>query len=107
MVPHEIYVSLHEAILRVGAKPVFADIEEANYNLDARLVESLITERTKAIMPVHLFGQAVDMDTLMHLASHYDRCRDYLSFSGTTRGGNTLDRNTSLETGSFPLLIPP
>ena len=49
------------AVCRLGARPVFADIESATYNLEPHQVESKITNRTKAIMPVHLFGQCVEM----------------------------------------------
>lgn len=57
-----------EAISHVGATPVFVDIEEASFNLDLALVERAITRRTKAIIPVHLFGRPCDMDWLIELA---------------------------------------
>lgn len=57
-----------EAIAHVGATPVFIDIEPGTYNMDVSLVEAAITERTKAIMPVHIFGQCVDMEPLLALA---------------------------------------
>ena len=49
------------AVLRVGAKPVFVDIEEHTFNIDPDLVEQAVTPATKAIMPVHLFGQCAAM----------------------------------------------
>lgn len=55
-------------IHRVGAVPVFVDIDPATFNLIPELVEQAITPRTKAIMPVHLFGQAADMEPLMGIA---------------------------------------
>lgn len=55
------------AIARTGARPVFVDIDERTYNLNPGLVESAITERTKAIMPVHLYGQCAEMDRLLEL----------------------------------------
>jgi dTDP-4-amino-4,6-dideoxygalactose transaminase len=55
-------------ISRLGATPVFVDIEEDTYNIDARLLEKAITPKTKAIMPVHLFGQMADMDPIMNVA---------------------------------------
>ncbi len=61
-----------EVISLVGAKPVFVDIDPSTFNLDPTQLESLITERTKAIIPVHLFGQAVDMDAVMAVAQAYD-----------------------------------
>jgi dTDP-4-amino-4,6-dideoxygalactose transaminase len=57
-----------EAISHVGATPVFVDIEPDTLNLDVSLVEQEITSRTRAILPVHLFGQAADMDALVALA---------------------------------------
>jgi dTDP-4-amino-4,6-dideoxygalactose transaminase len=55
-------------ISAVGAKPVFVDIDAKTFNLDITQIESAITERTKAIIPVHLFGQPVDMTALMAIA---------------------------------------
>ncbi len=57
-----------ETISAVGAKPVFVDIEAATFNLDLERVAAAITPRTKAIIPVHLFGQPLDMTRLMALA---------------------------------------
>jgi dTDP-4-amino-4,6-dideoxygalactose transaminase len=55
-------------ILRVGARPVFVDIDPRTYNIDPNLLENAITSRTKAIVPVHLFGQMCDMDPIMRVA---------------------------------------
>ena len=56
------------AITRLGARPVFVDIDEQTYNLKPSLVADAITQRTKAIMPVHLYGQCAEMDPLIELA---------------------------------------
>jgi len=56
------------AIRRVGATPVFVDIEPASFNLDSEAVASVVTAKTRAIMPVHLFGQCVEMEPLWRLA---------------------------------------
>lgn len=61
-----------EAILYTGAKPVFVDIEPDTFNLDASQIEAQITEKTKAILPVHLFGQMADMEELSEIAKRYD-----------------------------------
>ena len=56
------------AITRLGARPVFVDIDERTYNIDPAQVENAITDRTKAIMPVHLYGQCADMNSLRELS---------------------------------------
>ncbi len=60
------------SVCRVGAKPVFVDIDPATYNLDPAQVENKITSRTRAIMPVHLFGQTADMESLWRIAERHD-----------------------------------
>jgi dTDP-4-amino-4,6-dideoxygalactose transaminase len=55
-------------IARLGARPVFVDIDERTFNLDPSLVAAALTEHTKAIMPVHLYGQCADMDPLIELS---------------------------------------
>ncbi|HEX9092828.1 MAG TPA: DegT/DnrJ/EryC1/StrS family aminotransferase [Coriobacteriia bacterium] len=60
-----------EAIVHAGATPVFVDIEPGTYNMDVAKVEAAITPSTKAIMPVHIFGQCVDMDALNALAGEH------------------------------------
>jgi dTDP-4-amino-4,6-dideoxygalactose transaminase len=59
-------------IHRVGAKPVFVDIDRDTYNIDPNLICSAITPRTKAIMPVHIFGQPADMDSIMDIARKHN-----------------------------------
>lgn len=60
------------SIVRVGATPVFVDIDPDTFNIDPQLIEAAITKKTKAIMPVHLFGQMADMDPIMVLAKKYN-----------------------------------
>jgi len=59
------------SIARVGAKPVFVDIDPESYNIDTVKIEQAITDKTKAILPVHLFGQMADMEPIMKLAASY------------------------------------
>ena len=56
------------SIVRLGANPVFVDINPTTFNIDPKQIDSTITSRTRAIIPVHLFGQMTDMDPLMELA---------------------------------------
>lgn len=60
------------SIARVGAKAVFVDIDPLTYNIDPAKIEAAITPKTKAIMPVHLFGQMVDMDPIMAIAKAHN-----------------------------------
>jgi dTDP-4-amino-4,6-dideoxygalactose transaminase len=61
-----------EVISGVGATPVFVDIDAATFNMDVDRIEAAITEKTKAIMPVHIFGQPVDMTRLMAIANQHN-----------------------------------
>ncbi len=65
------FVSSLEVILQAGAKPVLVDIEPEGFMLDPRLVEGAVTERTRAIMPVHLFGQLADVESLGNIAESH------------------------------------
>jgi len=72
IVPSMTFVASVNPILYVGATPVFIDITEDTWVMDANQIESLITEKTKAIIPVHLYGNMVDMEPLMQIANKYN-----------------------------------
>lgn len=66
------FAATANSILYTGAKPVFADIDPQTYNLDPKRIEEVITEKTKAIMPVHLYGQPADMDPIKKIAEEHN-----------------------------------
>jgi dTDP-4-amino-4,6-dideoxygalactose transaminase len=66
------FIATAEAISQTGARPVFVDIDPKTYTIDPRLVEDAITDRTKAIIPVHLYGQPADLDSLADIAQSRD-----------------------------------
>ncbi len=66
------FIATAEAASLIGATPVFVDIDPATFNLDPRQVARRITPRTRAIIPVHLYGQAADMDPIMELAVRHE-----------------------------------
>lgn len=65
------FIATAETIANCGARPVFVDIKRDSFNIDPKLVEGSITSRTKAIMPVHLFGQTVDTGEIMRIAKKH------------------------------------
>ena len=65
------FISTIDAISRTGARPVLVDIDPETYNIDADGIEDAVTERTKAIIPVHLYGQPADMDPVMEIAEKH------------------------------------
>jgi dTDP-4-amino-4,6-dideoxygalactose transaminase len=68
------FIATAEAISLCGAKPVFVDIDENTYTMNPALLEAAITSRTTAIIPVHLYGQMADMDTIMAIARAHKLC---------------------------------
>jgi dTDP-4-amino-4,6-dideoxygalactose transaminase len=59
-------------VARTGARPVFVDIDPRTFNINPELIEAAVTEKTRAIMPVHLFGQMADMDPIMSIAARHN-----------------------------------
>jgi dTDP-4-amino-4,6-dideoxygalactose transaminase len=66
------FMATAEAISAVGARPVFVDVDPVSYNMNPALVEAVITSRTRAILPVHLYGNPADMDALLAIAERHN-----------------------------------
>lgn len=66
------FIATVEAIIQCGAQPVFVDIDPRTFNINPAEVKSKVTKRTKAILPVHLYGQPADMDPILELAKEYN-----------------------------------
>ncbi|MBN2461253.1 MAG: DegT/DnrJ/EryC1/StrS family aminotransferase [Candidatus Cloacimonetes bacterium] len=90
-------------IHRVGAKPVFVDINPRTFNIDPDKIEPAITERTRAIIAVHLFGQPAEMDRILHLAQKYDLkvIEDNAQSIGSKYQGKTVGALGDIGTLSF------
>lgn len=71
IVPSNTYIATVLAVTYVGATPVFVEPDIRTFNINPTLIEAAITEKTKVIMPVHLYGQACDMDPIMKVAKKY------------------------------------
>ena len=71
VVPDFTFIASANAVKLTGATPVFVDVDEKTFNIDPEAAEKATTERTKAIMPVHLYGQAADMDEVMRIAEEH------------------------------------
>lgn len=72
ILPVHTYVATAEVIALLGLSPIFVDVDPDTFNIDARQIEERITERTKAIVPVHLYGQCADMAPLLQIAAKYN-----------------------------------
>ena len=99
------WISTAEVIALLGAKPVFVDIRLDTWNMDESLLESAITEKTKAIMPVSIYGQTSDMDSINKVAGRHglpvieDAAQ---SFGATYKGKNSCNLSTIGSTSFFP-----
>jgi len=103
--PSFAYIATAEAITMLGARPVYAEIDERTYTVDPASVESLITPRTRAILPVSLFGQCADMDALAAIADRHQLAliEDAAqSFGATYRGRRSCSLGTIACTSFFP-----
>ena len=72
IVPSNTYIATALAVTYTGAVPVFAEPRIETFNIDPDNIEAAVTDKTKAIIPVHLYGQACDMDRIMEIAGKYD-----------------------------------
>jgi UDP-2-acetamido-2-deoxy-ribo-hexuluronate aminotransferase len=99
------FIATGEMIALLGAKPVFVDIDPHTYSIDPTKIEASITSRTKAIMPVSIFGQCADMDAINAIASKYDLpvIEDAAqSFGATYKGRESCALSTIGSTSFFP-----
>jgi len=91
------FIATTEAIILAGAKPVFVDIDPQTYNMDPAQVEQKITKKTKAILPVHIYGQPADMDPILQIAKEHnlkvieDSCQAHGSYYKGRRTGSLGD----------------
>ncbi len=72
IVPANTFFASAEGVSTAGSTPVFVDADPLSYNLDASKIEAALTKRTRAIMPVHLYGQAADLDPIFELAERHN-----------------------------------
>ncbi len=99
------FIATAEVIAFLGAKSVFVDIDSKTYNIDPTKIEDAITERTKAIIPVALYGQCADMDAINEIAKRYkltvieDACQ---SFGAEYKGKKSCNLSTIGCTSFFP-----
>ena len=104
--PFSFFASASCAV-RVGARPRFADIQEDSFNLDPERVEAAITPRTRAIVPVHLFGQCADMDAILEIARRReivvveDACQSLGASYLSKREGTTAKAGTLGDFGTY------
>ncbi len=99
------FIATAETIALLKCKPVFVDIDETTYNIDPKLIEAKITPKTKAIMPVSLYGQTADMDAINAIAKKHhlvvieDACQ---SFGAEYKGKKSCNLSTIGCTSFFP-----
>lgn len=101
IIPANTFIATALAVSYTGAKPILVDPEKTTFNIDPKLIESAVTSRTKAIIPVHLYGQACDMDKIMTIATQYGLkvVEDCAQAHGATYKGRKV--GTFGDTGCF------
>lgn len=103
IVPGFTYIATAEAAAVLGAKPVYVDVDAQTYNLDPRLIEAAINERTKAIVPVSLYGQCADFDAINRIAAkhHLPVIEDAAQSLGATYKGRQSGSLSRIACTSF------
>jgi perosamine synthetase len=101
--PSMSYIATPNSIMYVGAKPVFAEVESETYNIDVKHAESLITEKTKAILIVHQIGLPADIDAFKALCEKYNLklIEDAACAAGSSYKGNKIGSHSDLVCFSF------
>lgn len=105
IIPSNTYIATALAVSYVGAKPVFVEPRIITYNINPELIESSITKYTKAIIPVHLYGQACEMDAILQIAKRYNLyiIEDNAQAQGATYNGkNTGSWGIANGTSFYP-----
>jgi UDP-2-acetamido-2-deoxy-ribo-hexuluronate aminotransferase len=92
------FIATAETIALMKAKPVFVDIEPGTFNIDANLIEAAITDKTKAIMPVSLYGQPADIDSIQSIANKYNL---KVIIDGAQSFGSTYNDKTDSNLGDI------
>ncbi|MBZ0135323.1 MAG: DegT/DnrJ/EryC1/StrS family aminotransferase [Planctomycetes bacterium] len=103
IVPSFTFFATAGAVARLGATPVFCDVEEDSFNIDVASAKSKVTDKTKAIIPVDLYGQCADMEGVMNLAREHDLVvvEDTAQAFGATRNGKQAGTFSHFGTYSF------
>ncbi|MEH6552227.1 MAG: DegT/DnrJ/EryC1/StrS family aminotransferase [Pseudomonadales bacterium] len=99
------FMATAEVIALLGATPVFVDIDATTYNIDATKIRSVVSENTKVILPVSLFGQCADMDEINDIAREYELAvieDGAQSFGATYKGNKSCGLSTLGATSFFP-----
>lgn len=103
IVPANTFIATAEAVSNIGANPVFVDIEPPFYHIDPEKIEQKITQRTKAVIAVHLYGLPADMDAIMQIARKHDLkvLEDTAQAHGSTYKGQKVGSFGDVATFSF------
>ncbi len=103
IIPAMSFIATVEPLINFGVKPVFVDIEEGTYTIDSAQIERAITDRTRAIMPVHLYGHVADMQAIQPIADHYRLhvIEDAAQAHGAEQNGKRVGSFGDISTFSF------